>query len=145
VLLLERIAGHETALRKAIAAADAATGALMTESIEVQVQDPKGLPIGVASVSEVDAPGMTVLAGIYGVPFLVAYPNGWRVLQFAPGIIVPARSNLPYQSSANKAPSFGWENGAMVLGIAGLAATIFFGTLSVKPGRDHARRTWKAR
>jgi len=112
-------------------------------TIPVRVQNPQGQQIGTASVSDAVAPGVTALAGIYGAPVMIAYPNGWRFLQFAPGVQIPAKSNLPYARLVEaKAPSFGWEQGAFVLAIAGLAATIFFGTLSIKPGSStHAPAT----
>lgn len=110
-------------------------------TIPVRVLNPQGAQIGTASVSDAVAPGVTALASVYGAPVMVAYPNGWRFLQFAPGVQIPAKSNLPYARIVDAKPlTFGWEQGAFVLAIAGLAATIFFGTLSIKPGRTmHAR------
>jgi hypothetical protein len=84
---------------------------------------------------------VTALAGVYGAPVMVAYPNGWRFLVFANGLQIPAVNGLAYAALPDtKPPSFGWEQAALVLGIAGLAATVFFGTVNVKPGRyAHAR------
>jgi hypothetical protein len=112
-----------------------------TTPIEVRVTNPQGEQIGTASVTDAVAPGLTPLASIYGAPTMVAYPNGWRFLVFAPGVQIPAVNGLPYATLPDaKSPSFGWDQAALVLGIAGLAATVFFGTLNVKPGRyAHAR------
>lgn len=112
-----------------------------TPSITVRVQDPQGVPLGIASVTELDAVGLTTLTGLYGPPSMVVYPNGIRVLNFAPGLVINARKDLPYQPiSGASAPSFGWGQAGVVLGIASLAATIFYGSLNVKPGRHaHGR------
>ena len=111
-----------------------------TPSIAVRVEDPNGVLLGSAYVTEADAVGLMTLQVDYGAPTMIAYPNGIRVLRFAPGVLINARSNLPI-IGAQKAPSFGWEHAAFVLSIAGLGATVFFGTLSIRPGRryHHAR------
>lgn len=106
-------------------------------SVAVRVQSPEGKTLGTASVTDATAPGVITLSELYGAPVLIAYPNGWRLLQFAEGIQLPAVQNLPYAAlpEAAAAPSFGWDQGAFVLAIAGLTATIFFGTLSIAPRR----------
>lgn len=110
-------------------------------TIPVRVVNPQGAQIGTASVSDAVAPGVTALASVYGAPVMVAYPNGWRFLQFADGTQIPAKSNLPYaRLQQAKAPSFGWQQGALVLAIAAVVGGIFWGTLHVQPGRSlHAR------
>ena len=112
-----------------------------TTPIEVRVTNPQGEQIGTASVTDVVAPGVTALASIYGAPTMIAYPNGWRFLVFAPGVQIPAKNGLPYAALPDaQPPSFGWEHAAFVLGIASLAATIFYGTVNVRPGRyAHAK------
>lgn len=137
----QRIANHQKALVAAISAADGDTDpAVDLPSVTVRVEDPRGQPLGFAVVNEADAVGLMALHDAYGVPTLIAYPNGIRVLRFAPGILINARSNLPIIAN-DKAPSFGWEHAAFVLSIVGLGATIFYGTLSIQPGRrlHHAR------
>lgn len=111
----------------------------MVPSISVGVQNPQGEAIGTASVSDAMAPGTMALVQIYGTPVMVAYPNGWRFLQFAPGVLIPAVSGHPYEPlPETKPPSFGLVHAGLVLGIAGLAATIFYGTLQAKPRRAAA-------
>jgi hypothetical protein len=106
-----------------------------TQSITIRVQNPQGDLIGTATVSDVEAPGLSPLAGIYGAPVMIAYPNGWRFLKFSPEIQIPAKTGLDYTPVQQQSPlSFGWQGGA-VIGILGLVATIFFGTLQVQPGR----------
>lgn len=103
--------------------------------IAIRVQNPQGDLIGTAEVSDAVAPGLTPLAGIYGAPIMIAYPNGWRFLKFSPEIQIPAKTGLPYAPVEQQQPlSFGWQSGAAI-GILGLVATIFFGTLSIQPGR----------
>jgi hypothetical protein len=131
----ERIAGHRKALQAAISAADEAAVADLTPSITIRVQNPQGDRIGTAQVSEASAPGLSALAGIYGAPVMIAYPNGWRTLQFAPDVQLPIKPGLAYTPVEQQTGlSFGWQSGA-ALGILGLVATIFFGTLSIQPGR----------
>jgi hypothetical protein len=136
----DRIAGWANALQNCLDEIDSQE-ASDSSTIPVRVVNPQGAQIGTASVSDAVAPGVTALASVYGAPVMVAYPNGWRFLQFVPGVQIPAKSNLPYARIVEaKPPTFGWEQGAFVLAIAGLAATIFFGTLSIQPGRSmHAR------
>ena len=106
-----------------------------TKSITIRVQNPQGDLIGTANVSDIEAPGLSPLAGIYGAPIMIAYPNGWRFLKFSPEIQIPAKTGLAYSPVDQQAPlSFGWQGGA-VIGILGLVATIFFGTLQIQPGR----------
>lgn len=106
------------------------------QTIPVRVVDPQGRPIGTASVSDAVAPGVTALATQYGVPDVVAYPNGWRFVRFASGLQIAAISNLPYVATTeSSASNFGWQNAVAVLAIAVGAAVIFYGTLNVKPGR----------
>jgi hypothetical protein len=133
----ERIANHQRALTSAISAADGdATPAVDLPSLTIRAEDPQGRPLGTATINEADAVGLMALHDSYGAPTLIAYPNGLRVLRFAPGVLINARSNLPINGT-EKAPSFGWEHAAFVLSIAGLGATIFFGTMSIRPGRRH--------
>jgi hypothetical protein len=135
----ERVGNHYKALSSAISAADGdASPAVDLPSLTVRVEDPQGKSLGTATLNEADAVGLMALHDSYGAPTLIAYPNGIRVLRFAPGILINARSNLPVEGG-QKTPSFGWEHAAFVLSIAGLGATIFFGTLTIKPGRrNHA-------
>jgi hypothetical protein len=112
-----------------------------TPSMTVRVSNPQGVPLGVASVAEADAVGAFTLAGLYGPPTMVVYPDGIRVLNFAPGVSINARKNLPYQAvQGAPAPGFSLEHAGLVMGIAGLAATIFYGTINVHPGRRHHAR-----
>jgi hypothetical protein len=110
-------------------------------TIPVRVVNPQGAQIGTASVSDAVAPGVMALASVYGAPIMVAYPNGWRFVQFAGGVQIPAKSNLPYVSTADaRLPSFGWQHGAAVLGIVAVVTGIFWATLKVKPERSkHAQ------
>jgi|WetSurMetagenome_2_1015567.scaffolds.fasta_scaffold25513_5 hypothetical protein len=138
----ERIANHEKALRGAIALADGkpVDSAANLPRVTVRVVSPQDVPIGIASITEVDAVGLTVLTGIYGPPSMMAFPNGQRLLNFAPGVLIPGRKNIPYEGFAGTSSGFGWGQAGVVLGIASLAATIFYGSLNVKPGRrSHAR------
>lgn len=133
----QRIGNHYKALTAAISAADGdSSPPADLPSLTVRAEDPRGAPLGSAVVNEADAVGLMALYDVYGAPTLVAYPNGVRVLRFAPGILINARSNLPIDGGA-KTPSFGWEHAAFVLSIVGLGATIFYGTLSIKPGRRY--------
>jgi hypothetical protein len=130
----ERIDNHVKALTSAINSADKAVGSTMetTPSIEIRVQNPQGDLIGTAVVSDVDAPGLSPLAGIYGAPILVAYPNGWRFLKFAPDVQIPTRTGLPFRSVEQQSPlSFGAGSGAAI-GILGIVVTIFVATLQSK-------------
>jgi hypothetical protein len=127
----ERIAHHVKALTDAINSADKAIGNMMatTPSIEIRVQNPQGDLIGTAAISDVDAPGLSQLAGIYGAPVLIAYPNGWRFLKFAPEVQIPARTGLPFKPVEQDHPlSFGAGSGAAI-GILGIVVTIFVATL----------------
>lgn len=110
-------------------------------TIPVRVLSPQGQQIGTASVSDAVAPGVMALASVYGAPVMVAYPNGWRFLQFTGGVQIPAKSNLPYAPNPDaRVPSFGWQHGAAVLAITAVVTGIFYATLNVKPGRTvHAR------
>lgn len=112
-------------------------------TIPVRVTNPQGLTIGTASISDAVAPGVTELATMYGAPTMVAYPNGWRILQFGGGIQIPAKSNLPYTRLADaKAPTFGWGHGLAVLTITALAVGILYATTQIQPGKAlHARAT----
>jgi hypothetical protein len=131
----ERIAHHRKALESAIELADDAAGRNMTASITIRVQNPQEDYIGTASVSEAVAPGLTPLAQIYGAPIMIAYPNGWRVLKFAPDVLIPVKAGLPFTSVDQRKPvSFGWQSGAAI-GILGIAVTIFVETLRIQPGR----------
>lgn len=138
----ERIANHTKALCGAIALADGipVDSTANLARLTVRVVDPQGVPIGIASLTDADAVGLTVLAGIYGSPSMTAFPNGQRLLNFAPGVMIPGRKNIAYEGLEGATSSFGWGQAGVVLGIASLAATIFYGTLNVKPGRhSHAR------
>ncbi len=106
-----------------------------TPSITIRVQNPQGEYIGVANVSDAVAPGLSPLAAIYGAPSMVAYPNGWRMLKFAPDVQIPATSGIPFTPVEQTKPlSFGWESGA-VIGVLGIVVTIFVGTLQIQPGK----------
>ena len=131
----ERIAGHVRALEGAIALADGKATGAMTPSITVRVENPQGDRIGVASVSELVAPGLTTLAEIYGAPIMIAFPNGWRLLKFAPDVAIAAKTGTPYTPIDQEQPvSWGWQSGAAI-GIMGIAVTIFVATLQIQPGR----------
>lgn len=106
-----------------------------TPPITIRVQNPQGEDIGVANVSDAVAPGLSPLAAIYGAPVMIAYPNGWRVLKFAPDVQIPATNGIPFTPmGAQKPLTFGWESAA-VIGILGLVTIIFCGTLQIQPGR----------
>jgi len=106
-----------------------------TPSITIRVRNPQGDNIGTTSISDADAPGMSPLASIYGAPVMIAYPNGWRFLQFSPEIQIPAKTGHPYTPVDQQEPvSFGWQSG-VAIGILGIVVTIFVGTLQIQPGR----------
>lgn len=138
----ERIANHVKALTRAITAADGSSSEMdAATTITIRVENPQGERIGITSISDLQAPGLSILAGTYGAPVMVAYPNGWRFVKFTPDVQIVALSNHPYTLVQDEKPaSFGWEHGAFVLGVASLAATMFFGTLSIKPGAKHHAR-----
>lgn len=122
----ERIANHVKALTSAIRAANKEVGIVdtATPSIQIRVTNPQGDRIGFASVSELDAPGLTYLSGVYGAPVMIAYPNGWRMLRFSPEVTIPARSNLPYTAVEQSEPlSFGTVGG-LAIGVLGIVVTI---------------------
>lgn len=131
----ERISNHRNALERAIALGDGGAPMDLTPSITIRVQNPQGEQIGITAVSDADAPGMSILAATFGAPYMIAYPNGWRFLQFALGVQIPAKIGHPYTAVDQQRPvSFGWESGA-VIGIIGIAVTIFVATLQIQPGR----------
>jgi hypothetical protein len=130
----ERIEGWRRALQDCVDEIDAQQGA-PGPSITIRVQNPQGDQIGIATISEAVAPGLTVLASTYGAPIMIAYPNGWRVLNFAPGVLIPAKTGIPFAPIEQKSGlTFGWQSGA-VLGILGIVVTIFVGTLQIQPGK----------
>jgi hypothetical protein len=107
----------------------------LTTSITIRVQNPQGEQIGITSISDADAPGMSILAATFGAPVMIAYPNGWRFLQFAPGVQIPAKTGHPFTAvEQQSAISFGWQSGAAI-GIIGIAVTILVATLQIQPGR----------
>lgn len=128
----ERIANHVKALTASIKAANKELGIMdsvttttsQTPSIQIRVQNPQGDRIGVTTVSELDAPGMTVLAGIYGAPVCIAYPNGWRMLKFSPEVTIPARSNLPYTPVEQTEPLTFGTVGGLAIGVLGIVVTL---------------------
>jgi len=128
----ERIASYQRALDSALVEIDAQPAATGPQR-RVAVADPAGTVIGVAVVTEAVAPGFEALRSQYGDPYLIAYPNGWRMLQFGPGVGLTAKRDLPFELASERAtgPTWGWAGGAW-LGIAGLVATIFYGTLAIK-------------
>jgi hypothetical protein len=131
----ERIQHHVTALERAISSADGKAKVEVAPSIQIRVQNPQGDLIGMASVSDAVAPGLSALAGVYGAPIMVAYPNGWRFLKFAPDVQIPVKSGHPYTPIDQQEPlSFGWKSGA-IIGILGIVVTIFVGTLQVNSGK----------
>jgi hypothetical protein len=128
----EQIANHVKALTASIRQANKELGIMdpvttspsQTPSIQIRVENPQGERIGVTSVSEVDAPGLTALAAIYGAPICVAYPNGWRMLKFSPEVTIPARSSLPYTPVEQTEPlTFGTMSG-IAIGVLGIVVTI---------------------
>jgi hypothetical protein len=135
----ERIAGHVKALTNAIKAADKEIGNVdttTTPSLQIRVDNPQGERIGIATLTENDAPGLTVLAGMYGAPWMVAYPNGWRFLKFTPEIGIVARPNMPYTPIEQTAGlSLGSALG-LGLGVAGILVTV--GVAAWERHRKHA-------
>src|SRR5512136_96151 len=128
----EQIANHVKALTASIKRANKELGIMdqvttttsQAPSIQIRVQNPQGDRIGVTSVSELDAPGLTVLSGIYGAPVCIAYPNGWRMLKFSPEVTIPARSNLPYTPVEQTEPlTFGTMSG-IGIGVLGIVVTL---------------------
>lgn len=131
----ERIESYRRALEGVLVEIDAQPGAGASgPARRVAVADPGGTVIGVAVVSEAVAPGLEAARAQFGDPYLIAYPNGWRVLQFGPGVALTAKRGLPFELAQERSsgPTWGWAGGAW-LGIAGLVATIFYGTLTIKP------------
>lgn len=100
-----------------------------------RVVSPAGVLLGTAQVSEVDAPGSTILTALYGAPSVVAYPDQNRALKYNDEITIPARKGLPYQAIVE--PSTNAGAGGIVVGglIAVSAIAIFASTLRVKPNR----------
>jgi len=130
----EQIGGWAKALQSSLDEIDSQQGAAMP-SITIRVRNPQGDNIGLASVSDDVAPGLTPLAEIYGAPVMIAYPNGWRFLQFSPDVTIPAKTGHPYTPVDQQEPvSFGWQSG-VAIGILGIVVTIFVGTLQIQPGR----------
>jgi hypothetical protein len=138
----ERIGGWTTALQSCLDEIDGQMGhqGPRPVTLTAEVWDPQFAQIGQAQLNDALAPGLSSLVAMYGTPVLIAYPNSWRYLWFGPGLQFRTKSAIPYAPIiASKAPSFGWEQAGVVLGIAGLAATVFFASLNIKPGsRAHA-------
>lgn len=117
----ERIGHHYDALRAAIAKAD---GTNADDGSSIRVTDPQGTIIGTATVSDAVAPGFTPLYEQFGAPVLIAYPNGWRFLQFVGGIQIPVKTWHPYEPIPKaKLPQSDRWTGGFVLGI-GLFAIV---------------------
>jgi hypothetical protein len=134
----ERIAGHVKALTNAIRLGGDDT-AQDLPAIMIRVENPQGTRIGTTVISDLQAPGLSILTEAYGAPVMVAYPNGWRFLKFAPDVQIAALTNHPYSLAEDeKNPAFGWKDGAFVLSLAGLVATIFYGTIAIYPQRKSA-------
>jgi hypothetical protein len=129
----EQIGGWARALSSALEEIDAQPGAVTASApIPAEVWDPQYEPIGTTVLTEQNAPGVAALVAIYGPPVLIAYPNSWRFLWFGPGLQFRTKAGIPYtpKAAAGPVPKFGWEQAGVVLGIAGIAATIFVATLS---------------
>lgn len=99
-----------------------------------RVVDPSGALLGTVQISDVDAPGSSVLTALMGNPTVIAYPDGQRVLKYSEAISIPARPGIPYEPITT--PNAGSGGGLFAGGlIAASAVAIFAATLRVKPNR----------
>ena len=105
-----------------------------------RVVDPSGALLGTVQISEVDAPGSSVLTALVGNPTVIAYPDGQRVLKYSESISIPARPGIPYAKIADQGA--GSSGGVLVGGLIAVSAVaLFAATLRVKPNRRARKRS----
>lgn len=105
-----------------------------------RVVSPSGALLGTVQISDVDAPGSSVLTALMGNPTVIAYPDGQRVLKYSEAVSIPARSGIPYAPITEQGAGSG---GGLFAGglIAASALAIFASTLRVKPSRRARTRS----
>lgn len=133
----DRVEGWRKALQSSLDEIDSQAPHSI-EPVNIRVRNPQGDNIGTTTISDEQAPGLSPLMAIYGAPFMIAYPNGWRLLQFATDVQIATRTNYPYTPTEQTKPlSMGIASGAAI-GIMGVAVTILVATLRIQPGRRQA-------